>query len=93
MRKKEIKPPTVFISYSHDSENHKKRVREFSDRLIRDRINAIFDGYVGSPPEGWARWSERRIRESDFVIVICTAIELCPQRSPRREIRYRSKPK
>jgi hypothetical protein len=64
--------PTVFISYSHDSEEHAARVLALADRLIADGVDCILDQYEGDPPEGWPRWMDRKIKEADFVIMICT---------------------
>jgi tetratricopeptide (TPR) repeat protein len=65
--------PKVFISYSHDSEEHKDRVLALSDRLCADGIDCIIDQYYEtSPPEGWPRWCDRKIEEADFVLVVCT---------------------
>ncbi len=48
---------TVFISYSHDSGEHRKQVLGLSERLRRDGIETILDQYVnGTPEEGWPRW-------------------------------------
>jgi len=62
----------VFISYSHDSQEHMDRVLALSDRLRADGIDCIIDQYETSPPEGWARWCDRQIEEADFVLVVCT---------------------
>jgi hypothetical protein len=75
--------PTVFISYSHDSQEHQVRVLAFSNRLRNDGIDATIDQYEVSPPEGWPVWMERQVRESDFVLVICTETYL--KRAERRE--------
>ena len=64
--------PRVLISYSQDSTEYSGRVREFSDKLRSEGIDAVIDQYVDSPPEGWPRWMERQIRECDFVLVVCT---------------------
>ena len=71
---KSRKNPKVFISYSHDSDEHKDRVLALSDRLRADGIDCIIDQYETSPSEGWARWCDRRIEEADFVLVIFTEI-------------------
>ena len=34
------------------------------------------DQYVPAPEEGWPRWTEARIRQSDFVLLVCTATYL-----------------
>ena len=63
----------IFISYSHDSRAHKKRVLELADRLRADGVDANLDQYEPSPAAGWARWAEDQIAESDFVLVVCSA--------------------
>lgn len=65
--------PKVFISYSHDSPDHMDRVLRFSDRLRQEGIDCMIDQYETFPVEGWPRWMENRIREADFVLLICTA--------------------
>lgn len=67
-----MNPPKVFISYSHDSQEHKAQVLEFSNRLRSDGIDCNIDQYQISPPEGWPRWMNNQIEEADFVLVICT---------------------
>ena len=62
----------VFISYSRDSRPHLERVAELSDRLRKGGIEAMIDQYDPSPEDGWPIWMEKRIRESDFVLVVCT---------------------
>ncbi|MCH9028068.1 MAG: toll/interleukin-1 receptor domain-containing protein, partial [Bacteroidetes bacterium] len=62
----------VFISYSHDSEEHANRVLSFSNQLVKNGIDCILDQYVDAPPEGWPRWMDQNIKNSDFVLMICT---------------------
>jgi tetratricopeptide (TPR) repeat protein len=64
--------PVVFISYSHDSKEHIDRVLALSDKLRSEGVDCILDQYETSPPEGWSRWMDKHIRDSDFVVMICT---------------------
>jgi nucleoside phosphorylase len=64
--------PKVFISYSHDSQEHKDRVLELADRLREDGIDCTIDQYEESPSEGWQRWMLNRVEEATFVLVACT---------------------
>lgn len=64
--------PKIFISYTHDSEEHLKRILEFANKLRAEGIDAELDQYEQSPPEGWPKWIDRNIRDADFVLVICT---------------------
>lgn len=64
---------TVFISYSHDSEEHRDKVLALSERLRDDGINTILDRYVnGSPEQGWPRWMLDQLDSATYVFVVCT---------------------
>ena len=66
------KNPKVFISYSHDSPEHKQWVSELAARLRRDIVNLIF--YHGNPDldEDSTQFMESGVRDSDWVLVVCT---------------------
>ena len=66
----------IFISYSHDSVEHRGEVKALADRLRHDGITVVLDSdcFPGGPAEGWPAWSERQVRECDVVLVICTKI-------------------
>ncbi len=67
--------PIVFISYSHDSDDHKEKVLALSERLRADGIETRLDQYVnGTPKEGWPLWMLNRLDEAQFVLVICTEV-------------------
>ncbi len=62
----------VFISYSHDSPEHIRAVLELSNRLREEGVDCALDQYETSPPEGWPRWMDKKIRESKYVVLVCT---------------------
>ena len=64
--------PKVFISYSHQDADYEKKVLEFSNKLRSEGIDASVDLYEESPSGGWPRWMENQIRESDYVLVLCS---------------------
>lgn len=67
--------PRVFISYSHESPEHKNRVLAFASRLVREGVDATLDQWEREdPPGGWPLWMEQHIAHSDFVILVCTDI-------------------
>ena len=68
----ELRPPRVFISYSHDSAEHAARVLRLANELRHNRIDAVIDQYFTSPPEGWPAWMDAHIRDDDFVVLVCT---------------------
>ena len=63
---------TAFISYCHESAEHRQRVRELADSLVKDGIDCTFDQYEGDPEQGWIRWMEEGINRSDFVLLVCS---------------------
>ena len=65
-------PPKVFISYSHDSQEHKERILGLADRFREDGIDCNIDQYEDSPAEGWQRWMLNQVEAADFVLVVCT---------------------
>jgi hypothetical protein len=68
-------PARVFVSYTTTA-RHKAQVRAFA-RLRGDGIVVVYDEdvtSVGRPDEGWPRWFERQIVESDYVLACCTAM-------------------
>jgi len=76
--------PRVFISYSHDSEEHKDRVLQLAHKLRGDGMDARLDQFVnGTPPEGWPRWMRNQIKQAQFVLVVCT--ETYRRRAEREE--------
>lgn len=64
----------VFISYSHDSEEHIQDVQALADTLINDGILAIIDKYYPNPPEGWPAWMLKQIKHSDYVLVVSSEL-------------------
>jgi tetratricopeptide (TPR) repeat protein len=65
--------PRVFISYSHDSPEHREWVLSLSERLRKDGIETILDRYVnGTPEEGWPRWMMNSLDRASHVLVVCT---------------------
>jgi hypothetical protein len=77
--------PRVFLSYSDDSARHAERVLELAQWLRSHGVDARVDQFEHSPEEGWPRWIYRQIRESDFVLVVCTPayLERCEGEVPR----------
>jgi tetratricopeptide (TPR) repeat protein len=62
----------VFISYSHDSDEHAERVLALSNRLREDGLDCILDQYEPYPSEGWPKWMSKQLRECQLVLVVCT---------------------
>src|SRR6185295_5395206 len=63
----------IFISYSHDSEEHRERVRQLADRLRNDGVDAWFDQYSPPPVMGWPRWVMAELNQARFVVIVCSS--------------------
>lgn len=63
--------PKVFISYSHDSEEHRNNVFGLAASLNRDGCTCCLD-VVKDTNEDWPSWMTRELIESDFILCICT---------------------
>jgi hypothetical protein len=64
--------PIAFISYSHDSSDHKQWVAEFASKLRHNGVDAILDQWAVGPGDDIARFMEDGVTRADRVIVICT---------------------
>ncbi|PAU89423.1 hypothetical protein CK507_00645 [Pseudomonas sp. WN033] len=63
---------TVFISYSHDSDEHKKWVRHLATNLVNSGVQVILDQWDLRAGEEIPRFVEESILGSDRVLLICT---------------------
>ena len=64
--------PKVFISYSHDSPDHRRWVSELGANLRHNGIDAILDQWDLGPGDDVTQFMERGIIDSDRVLVVCT---------------------
>jgi hypothetical protein len=64
--------PKVFISYSHDSTDHKKWVMNLATRLRNNGIDAIIDQWELGPGGDIPSFMEEYVKNSDYVIIVCT---------------------
>ena len=64
--------PKVFISYSWDSDSHKKWVADLATRLRNDGIETILDQWHLVPGDQLTAFMEHAIHDNDYVLVICT---------------------
>ena len=64
--------PKVFVSYSHDSEQHKDWVRNLASELRMNGIDAVLDQWDLSPGQDIAGFMAGGIRTADRVLLICS---------------------
>lgn len=64
--------PRVFISYSWESEAQLRWVEDFANQLREDGVNVWLDRWLIRPGAQLTKFMETAVRESDFVLAICT---------------------
>lgn len=64
--------PYVFISYSHDSPEHKRWVSGLVDSLGENGVTVVFDQYDLRLGEDVPKFMERSVASADRVLMICT---------------------
>jgi hypothetical protein len=67
----------VFISFRHESDEHRAKVRALADRLIGDGIEVVMDALFlesnpGGPNEGWPQWCEENVSKAEKVVIVPT---------------------
>ena len=64
--------PSVFISYSHDSQEHKQWVLNFATRLRSSGVDAILDQWELGPGSDLPHFMEQNLARASRVLMICT---------------------
>ena len=64
--------PKVFISYSHDNDEHKNWVLKFAGELQVSGVNVFLDIWDLGPGDSLTNFMNRAINESEKILVICT---------------------
>lgn len=64
--------PKVFISYSHDSQDHKKWVMDLAVRLRNSGVDAILDQWELQPGDDIPHFMEHHLASADRVVMVCT---------------------
>ena len=64
--------PKVFISYSHDSPEHKQWVLKLGTKLLDNGVEVVLDQWDLTPGDDFTQFMEVGVRDFDRVLVICT---------------------
>jgi hypothetical protein len=64
--------PKVFISYSHDSLEHKKWVLDLGSRLRNNGIDSILDQWELTPGDDLPHFMEQNLSKANYIIMVCT---------------------
>jgi formylglycine-generating enzyme required for sulfatase activity len=65
--------PSVFLSYSHDSETHKAWVRKLAEDLRHGGVDATLDQWDLQAGADVVAFMEAGIRRADRVLLVCTS--------------------
>jgi len=65
-------PVKVFISYSHDSADHKRWVGELASTLVTKGVEVILDQWDTGPGDDLYRFMQNSLIRANRVLVICT---------------------
>ncbi len=67
-----MQTPNVFVSYSHDSEQHKAWVLSLATRLRQSGVDAVLDLWELQPGDDLPTFMERHLVAAHRVLMICT---------------------
>ena len=84
----EQRAPRVFISYSWDSNEHKRWVIEFATQLRNNLVDVILDYWQLRMGMDATKFMTQSIDDSDFVLAICTPKYVEKSRRPKGGVRF-----
>lgn len=83
----------VFISYSHDSDEHRENMLNLAQVLRKEGLDAWIDQFEETtPPLSWPQWMYDEIDKAKFVLVVITetyARRFMNRETPRRGLGVR----
>ncbi|MFK0248394.1 SEFIR domain-containing protein [Amycolatopsis azurea] len=66
-------PPHVFVTYAHDSPEHKERVRLFAEFLhAKIGLEVHLDQWDDDERRDWSLWASKHLDTANFVVVIAS---------------------
>jgi hypothetical protein len=63
---------SAFLSYSWDSDEHRRWVLAFATRLRGDGVETVLDQWHLVPGDQLPTFMEKAVRNSDYVLIVCT---------------------
>lgn len=67
-----VRNPNVFISYTHDNDDHLRGVREFANFLTDAGIAVILDQWEDEARQDWYAWAMKQMPRVDFILVVAS---------------------
>ena len=65
-------PRRVYISYAHESEDHKKWVAELAERLHYDGVDVTFDYWFMEPGKDFWTCLDAEVARAEVAVLVCT---------------------
>jgi hypothetical protein len=62
--------PKVFVSYAHESGEHKEHVHAFATLLRDSGLDVVFDLWSADGRRDWYPWAIREVPGADYVLVV-----------------------
>jgi hypothetical protein len=67
--------PRVFVSYSHDDEQHKTLVRRFAEFLHKHvGLEVHLDQWADGARIDWSKWALRQLKAADYTLAIASPV-------------------
>ena len=79
---------TAFVSYAHEDSDHDQWVIDLAADLRRKGVDASLDEWDLVPGQDVTLFMESQIRDSDYVILICTPTYAQKSNIPRGGVGY-----
>ncbi|CAM3802821.1 toll/interleukin-1 receptor domain-containing protein [Kibdelosporangium persicum] len=67
------RPTRVFVTYTHDSEEHKNQVLALANLLRAHGLDVRLDAWDTHERKDWYVWGQRQITLADYVVVVASA--------------------
>jgi transcriptional regulator with XRE-family HTH domain len=83
-----MRVPRVFVSYSHEDRDHNSWVEALAADLRKKGVDASLDKWDMSPGGDVPVFMESQIRDSDFVVLVCTPTYAEKSNIPRGGVGY-----
>lgn len=80
--------PRVFVTYSHEEPEHDAWVLTLAASLREHGVDAALDQWDLHPGQDMTLFMESQIRDSDFVILVCTPTYAAKSNIPRGGVGY-----
>ncbi len=64
--------PKVFISYAHDTDEHRAQVLALGELLVRLGIRVGLDHWAEDRRQDWVAWATDLITTADYVLVVAS---------------------